>query len=114
MRAVLKLEQFDNVGYAKYMGRDKSNCWVARLLGLSDKWGFKREFINGPTDWRAAKTTGSRGAYRYYALADGLYEVNERKSWKHVRRYFIRVQDETITEIDREEILQCLINDTSE
>lgn len=112
MRAVLKLERFDTVGYAKYMGRDTSNSWVARILGLDEQYGFSREFVHGPTDWSAAKTTGSRGAYRYYALTDGIYEVNERLSWKHVRRYFIRVVNETITEIDREEAIRCL-NDIS-
>jgi len=110
MRAVLKLERFDNVGYAQYMGHNKSNCWVARLLGLDDKWGFAREFVHGQADWSCAKMTGSRGIYVYYALLDGIYEVNERISWKHVRRYFICVKDTEINEIKREEVLQWLTN----
>lgn len=112
MRAVLKLERFDNVGYAKYMGRDKSNCWVARLLGIDEKWGFAREFVRGQADWSCAKMTGSRGIFVYYALTDGIYEVNKRVSWKHVRRYFICVEGAEITEISREEVLQCLKSGT--
>lgn len=108
MRAVLKLERFDNIGYARFMGRDKSNCWVARLKGLDEKWGFAREFIHGQADWSRAKMTGSRGIFVYYALADGLYEVNKRISWKHVKRYFIRIENAEIMEISREEVVKCL------
>lgn len=108
MRAVIKLERFDNVGYAQYMGRDKSNCWVARLMGLDERYGFKREFVRGQADWSCAKMTGSRGIFVYYALTTGLYEVNERVSWKHVRRYFIRVEDAQYSEISKDEVLKCL------
>jgi hypothetical protein len=107
MRIVLKLERFDNVGYARYMGHDKSNCWVARLTGFDDKWFFRREFVRGQADWSQAKTTGSRGIFVYYALSPGIYEINERTSWKRVRRYFIRVKSE-IEEISKEEVIQCL------
>lgn len=113
MRAVLKLERFDNVGYARYMGRDKSNCWVARLIGLDEKFGFAREFMRGQADWSQAKMTGSRGIFMYYPLTPGIYEINERLSWKHTRRYFIRVDDDIIiTEITREEAIRCLTSDT--
>ena len=105
------MEQFDNVGYAKYMGRDKSNCWIAKLKGLDEKWGFAREFVRGQADWSCAKMTGSRGIFVYYALADGIYEVNERTSWKHVKRYFIYVQNAEITEVSREEVLTWLANE---
>jgi hypothetical protein len=117
MRASLHLEKFDNHGrFAGYMGRDKSNPWVARLLGLDDQYGFAREFVRGYTDYSKASGTGAHGIFIYYALEDGIYEVNKRLSWKHVKRYFIRVLDGTITEITREEVLQCLTttSDTSE
>lgn len=116
MKAVLKLERFGDHGrYRAYMGRDKSQPWVARLLGLSDEWGFKREFIHGQTDYSNASGTGARGVYIYYPLDNGIYEVNRRTSWKNTKRYFIRVEDATITEITREEVLQCLTttSDTS-
>lgn len=115
MRAVLKLELIGvdcGARYYGYMGFDKSKPWVARLLGMDDKFGFKREFVNGQRDYSNASGTGARGIYAYYPLKDGIYEVNERTSWKSVRRYFIRVQGTIITEISREEVLRCLSADS--
>jgi len=109
MIAALSLEKFETTGrYASYLGRNKSKPWVARITGIDEQYGFAREFVHGYTDYSNASGTGARGIYIRYALKDGIYEVNERISWKHVRRYFIRVQDATITEIDRDEVLQCL------
>jgi len=114
-KTVLKLEHFDNVHYAQHMGHNKSTCWIAQLTGLDDRYGFAREFVRGQRDWSQAKMTGSRGIYVYYPLDPGIYEVNERESWKHVRRFFIRVsEDGGVSEIDRSEVISCLTNDTSE
>lgn len=108
MRVVLKLEEFDNVGYARYMGRDKSNPWVARLTGFDDEYFFKREFVRGQRDFSCAKMTGSRGVYVYYALTPGLYEVNERISWKHVSRWFCQVKNGEIIKLSKREVVAQL------
>lgn len=109
MIAALSLEKFgSHEHYASYMGRDKSNPWVAKILGLDDQFGFAREFMRGYTDYSKASGTGARGIYIHYALKNGIYEVNERVSWKHVKRYFIRVQGTRITEISREDVLASL------
>lgn len=118
MRAVLKLEQI-GVGcgerYQGYLGRDKSKPWVARLTGLDEQYGFKRDFMRAPCDYSRASGTGARGIYKYYALEPGIYEVNERTSWKSVRRYFIQVHDDaTYTEIGHEQVMSWLQSDTSE
>ena len=112
MLASFKLELFENTSrYQGYMGRDKSKPWVARLLGLDDVYGFKREFMHGHRDY--SRATRSRGVYEYFALEPGIYEVNERISWKHTRRYFIMVTDDAeIRHIDRAEVIQWLANDT--
>ena len=110
MRAVLKLEEFDNIGYARFMGLNKSNPWVAKLVGFDEQYFFKREFIRGQRDWSCAKMTGSRGIWVYYALVPGIYEINERVSWKHVRRWFCRVENAEIIEISRDEVIKCLTN----
>jgi hypothetical protein len=99
--------------YGDYLGRDKSRPWIARLIGLDETYGFKREFVRGQIDYSQSNQIGSRGVYIYYPLKEGLYEVNERETWTRVRRYFIRVQGMTITEIAREEALACLQNNTS-
>lgn len=91
----------------------KYTPWVARITGLCNKYGLKREFMRGQKDYSLANSVGSRGVYVYYPLDPGIYEVNERLTWKRVRRYFIQVQNAEITEITREQVL-CLINATSE
>lgn len=112
MRAVLKLEQIGmdcGERYQSYLGRNKSKPWVARLTGLDEQYGFSRQFMHAPCDYSRASGTGARGVYKYYALEPGIYEVNERTSWKSVRRYFIRVSDNaTYTEIGHEEVIARL------
>jgi len=117
MRATIKLEMI-GVGaserYRAYLGINKSKPWVARILGLDDEWGFERQFMRGYTDYSKASGTGARGVYVHYALEPGIYEVNRRMSWKHVRRYFIHVFDDgSYAEIIREEVIQCLTSNTS-
>lgn len=83
--------------------------WVAQITGLCDKYGLKREFIRGQRDYTLANSVGSRGVFCYYPLDPGVYEVNERLTWKKVRRYFIKVENTQVIEITKEEAL-CLIN----
>lgn len=98
----------DWLRYAKRFGYNKSNSWVARITGLDNRFGFKREFLQPVKDWAGANSTGSRGIIAYWALPPGLYEINQRLSWKQVRRYFARVVDAEIQEISREELIECL------
>lgn len=130
MRAVLKLEMIgDNylqhlklveqgkapqpclkryIRLLKY-GQRKFRPWVARLRGLDEKYRFAREFIVGMRDYSLANSIGSRGVFEYFALANGLYEINECIKLGCARRYFIRAENTTITEISREEVEQCLL-----
>lgn len=109
MKAALSLEHFETRGrFAGYLGRDKSKPWVARLTGLDDHYGFARQFVRAYGDYSKSSGTGARGIWLHYALDDGIYEVNERMSWHHVRRYFVRVSHATVTEIPRSEVLACL------
>jgi len=82
--------------------------WVARITGIDERYGLAREFVRCHKDYSRANSTGSRGIYAYYILGDGIYEVNQRESWKRTRRYFIRVVEDKITEISREEVLEWL------
>jgi hypothetical protein len=95
--------------YAEMMGRDKARPWVARIVGFDKKYGFKREFQRGQRDYSKANSIGSRGVYEYFALKPGIYEVHERLTWKRTRRYFCRVQEAEIIEINREEVEECLL-----
>ncbi len=124
MLAVLKLEyigenyhsaqragaqaQEQTARYGRYLGRNRSRPWVARLTGLdADGWSV-RVFVRGQIDYSRANSTGSRGVYCYYPLSPGFYEVNARESWNHVRRYFLRVVGTEMHEISEEEVHMCL------
>lgn len=124
MRAVLRIELIgDDFHYykrtktkspdqlwqmAKRFGFNETRPWVAKITGLDDRFGFKREFQRGTRDYSQANSTGSRGIFCYYPLKPGLYEINERLSWKRTKRWFARVEDCKITEITKEEVIQCL------
>lgn len=83
--------------------------WVARVLGADAAGRLQREFVRYQTkDFTSANREGSRGVYVYYTLSPGIYEVNERVAWERARRYFVRVDGATITEIPREEVDHCL------
>ena len=88
--------------------------WVARITGYDAQYGLAREFVSSARDYSFANSIGSRGIFEYFALTDGIYEVNECIRLGQARRYFIRVKKGTITEITREEVDQCLTSDTLE
>ncbi len=130
MRAVLKLERIGDNQFALRRAKaqnkvDRSvrepsfewhgqRAWVARLAGYDLVYGFRREFMRGQVDYSEANSTGSRGIFEYFPLPPGIYEVNEPMSWKYCRRYFCRVEGETIVEIDRLEVERCLTSIISE
>lgn len=87
--------------------------WVARLVGLDDTYGFKREFIRGVIDRTYARDKVGRGTRYYFAVPPGLYDVYESISRSKCRRYFVQVDDMgDVTEIEREEVVECLKNNT--
>lgn len=92
-------------------GQKKFRPWVARIVGLDPQYGLAREFIVGMRDYSLANSIGSRGVFEYFALSDGIYEVNECIKLGYSRRYFIRVQNTQVVEIIHEEILTWLANE---
>jgi len=103
----------DNINAIRY-GQKRHRPWVARIQGTDDRWDFKREFVQGPRDYTYADKLGERGIYEYFYLQPGLYEINDPIALGESRRYFARVNDDSLTEINREELLECLTNDISE
>lgn len=82
--------------------------WVAKLTGTNGA-SFDRLFLRGQKDYAEANGTGSRGIWLYYFLEPGLYEVNERKNWKRVERYFAWIVDGvTLCKLSREEAIGWL------
>ena len=74
-------------------GQKSGAPWVARLTEEG------REFMEGIRDYSSANNTGSRGIFVYYAVAPGLYEVNEPLAFGKARRYCISVADAMISEV---------------
>ena len=87
----------------KRYGRGKA--YVARLVGLDDKWGFKREFAERHTEYDSSSSTTW---YKYsWELEDGLYEKHEQNTFKVKRTYFI-IKNGVLEEISKEEAKKLL------
>src|SRR5574341_1201559 len=99
MYGIVKGEWIRGVAWAS-----RPKPWVARLMSLDSHWGFQRQFVKGVYDYSYVHTRNAgRGIYLYFALAPGLYEVFTPISWKHERRYFIRVDESgKVLEIERD------------
>lgn len=82
--------------------------WVARILGPSVKFEFEREFLKPSKDYRFANSSGSRGVYWFYQVPEGFIEVQELLAYTKSRRYFARVENLTVKEITKLELLTCL------
>jgi len=66
--------------------------WVAKITGIDPKWGLKREFIEGITDYSSANSVKSRGVETTWLITEpGIYEYNIPKSWKRTDRGFMKV-----------------------
>lgn len=97
--------------YGDFLGKDKSRPWIAQITGFDLQFGFQRSFVHGQIDYSNANSNGSRGVYLHFYLKPGVYEINERLSWKNVRRRFIRVDGLEIIEMSREEVETWLRQD---
>jgi hypothetical protein len=74
-------------------GQKRFRVWVAKIVD------GQREFVTGMRDYSLANSIGSRGVFEYFALDNGIYEVNECIELGKARRYFIQVKDTAIEEI---------------
>lgn len=95
MKALLKIEA---IGYNDwkqsnslpgYLKTTKRRWWVAKIAGYDDRYGYKREFVKGQTEYADSNSKASRGVFIYYLLDPGVYEVNSPLSWRSDDRYFI-------------------------
>ena len=75
-----------DLGYKKCF---KKRWWVARIVGLDKKYGFKRDFLSPKNDFAKSNSKGSRGIFANYFLEHGyLYEISAPTSWRATDRYF--------------------------
>lgn len=127
MRAVLKLELIGDDFFfyrrtktkspeqlwqmARRLGFNESPSWAARLKLIDGK--LKREFLRPTKDYSQANSTGSRGIFAYYVLQPrGIYEVNDRYTWKRVHHYYCQIEETKIIEISRQEAIDWLKNNS--
>ncbi len=94
-------------------GRKHLQPWVARL-NLTESEKIEREFMPSVPDYAQADSIGRRGVFKSYALPDGIYELNECIELGKARRRLVKVSNGVVIEIDRQEMLRCLRNNTSE
>ena len=86
--------------------------WVAELIGLDHRYGYKRRFLRPRKDYAKSNSTGSRGVYAWFVIESGkCYEVCEKLSWRHSNRYFCQVTDQgNIVEMDKNEVDEWVKN----
>ncbi|WP_338709231.1 hypothetical protein [Paenibacillus amylolyticus] len=73
-------------------GSRKCKTWVARIAGSHERFGFNRVFLT---------EDGSNWANKWFDLNNGVYEVCAGVD----NRYFIKVVDGTIHNIEKSEVL---------
>jgi len=92
----------------------KKSWWVAEILGADTRWGMRRSFLHGKTDYSLANSKLSRGVYMEYLLKHGrAYEVSEPTSWGCVERYFCTANSAgDVVKITKQEALRIAsVND---
>ena len=114
LRHYLKQDKPDRFGYKEIQafkfGNKTLTPWVSLLTGLTPKGFFTREFVEGQRDYSQTNSVGSRGIFIYYALRPGLYEINDRVTWKRADRYLCRIEDDqTLIRMSREEMIRCFL-----
>lgn len=80
--------------------------WLARITGLSARWGLEREFLQAKLDYSRANSRGTRGVYYCWPLASGeIYETAYKAAWNRVEREFLKVTDDgRVEKITRQEV----------
>lgn len=120
MSKILRLECInDNMGlspemlfYFKILNHGKgppNRYWVAEITGLSEKYKYKRRFLEYKKDYTDSNSIGTRGVYAYYILDnDRIYDVSEPISWGKTDRYFCTVRDDEIIRLQESEVEELL------
>ncbi|MEU0242315.1 hypothetical protein ABZ234_31945 [Nocardiopsis sp. NPDC006198] len=90
--------------------RDRSRPWVAEIVGLSAKYGYRRQFLKSKADWAGANSRGTRGVKLYFVLEAGRYYQAYRKtSQQQHEKPFLKVTEEgEVVEVAKEEVDQWL------
>lgn len=89
--------------------------WVARIKGLSDRFGVEREFIRPLTDWTQARGRAGRvrGLSHVFVLhvgwvVEACYLVDPADEYES--RFFARVQTAGLQPIEATEVVEWAAN----
>ncbi len=98
------------IGRAITGGYRRKRPWVAEIIGVSQRYGFERSFLDPKKDYSRSNAIGSRGVRLFFILESGrLYEINEQTSWRRWLRWYAVVSDSgDIVHVSKEEAHQWL------
>lgn len=83
--------------------------WVARIIGRHPLYKLDREFLDAKRDYSEATRSGKRGVRLWFVLDSGsYYEVMEWSSARVSRRYFVKVVNGYVLEVDSAEVERWL------
>lgn len=83
--------------------------WIAKILGIDDKYKYKREFLKHQEDYSHAGREMTRDVYWYFHLQpDTIYEIFIHKNWQKDERYFAVVTNGKLIKIPEENIQRWL------
>lgn len=83
--------------------------WVAEITGRDDKFGFKRQFLEGKWQRRDSNGAQSRGVMLEFCLESGrLYQVHSFVSWRKTDRYFCIIEGDLIKRLSENEAMEWL------
>lgn len=96
-------------GTGQYLSMPSTKPWVAKIIGLSKKYGFVREFLHGKKDLAKSSGSGNRGVYLRFVVDSGvLYEVKRRTSWRSSERFFFVFDNGEMTKLTKQEAVEWL------
>lgn len=106
------VKQVEAIGYTSYNAKvnySKKRYWIAEITGFDRKYGLKRKFIKGKTDFTNSNKRASRGVYLYYVLTTGkIYEVSSPISNNHTDRYFCYIKNGQEVRLSDQEVSEWL------
>lgn len=96
-------------GMGDFFKTPSSKPWVAKITGLSDKFGFQREFVKGVADYSQSSGNGNRGVNFRFVIEEGpIYERFYKRSWKSSEREFFKFCEGNEKILSKDEVLECL------
>lgn len=85
--------------------------WIAEIVGLDVKYKFKREFIQGKTDYSKSNSKGTRGVVIWFIVEDDkIYQIYHHLSWKRSEKYYCKIVDGKQVRMSEEDVSEQVIN----